>query len=106
MSDEDQTQEVSVTFRREYVEEEIMPQYPASTRPSQAIRMAVSNDVERKQQMITPATIRDSVIEALERAGGGKFENIQRIVVGDVEELEIGDVGDVQVVESSQPSEE
>jgi len=62
--------------------------------------MAVANDVERKQEMITPARIRDSVIEALERAGGGKFENVQRIVVGDVEELEVGDVGEVQVVEA------
>lgn len=100
-TDEEDSQEVSVTFDREYIEEQLMPQYPAALHPAHAIRMAVANDVERKQESITPARIRDSVIEALERAGGGSFENVQRIVVGDVDELEIEDVGDVQVIEGN-----
>lgn len=99
MTDDDSI-EVSVTLPREYVEEQVLPNYPAANRPSDAVRMALANDVERKQQMITPANIRDSVIEALERAGGGSFENVQRIIVGDVDELEIGNAGNIEVIES------
>ena len=99
MAEEEETQEVSVTFSKEFIEES-MGHYPAATRPSQAVRMGYANDVERKEQSITPATIRDSVIEALERAGGGKFENVQRIVVGNVDQLELENIGDIQVVEA------
>jgi len=104
MSDSEDGKQVSVRFDEEYVDQ-MMELYPAARHPAHAVRMAVANDVERKQESITPARIRDSVIEALERAGGGSFENVQRIVVGDVDKLEAENIGDVEVVEGSDSTE-
>lgn len=90
--------DVSVRFPKEFVEDELLPEYPAASKATDAIRMAVQNDVERRQQAITPSNIRDSVIDALEEYGGS-WESVQRLEIHSVDDLGIGDANSVEVNE-------
>lgn len=95
-TDTETTQDISVRFPRDFVTDELMPVYPSATKPTDAIRMAVQNDVERRKEAVTPSDIRDSVVEALEDFGGS-YESIQRLTINSVEDLEVNDVENVNV---------
>jgi hypothetical protein len=94
--DRTETVDVSVRFPSAFVEEELLPEYPAASKETDAIRMAVQNDIERRQQSVTPSAIRDSVVDALEEYGG-TWESVQRLEIHSVENLDIGDADTVSV---------
>lgn len=95
---DDAMKDVSVRFPEAFLKNEVLPLYPAATSVPEAIRMAVQSDVERKSQAVTPASIRDSVVEALEQAGGS-WETNQKLEINAVEDLEISSADSVNVQE-------
>lgn len=83
------SEEVSVSLPKDFIENELMPAYPAAARPSQAVRMAVQSDNTRRTEHLSPREISDRLMNIIEETGAGNFENIQRINVGNVDELDV-----------------
>jgi hypothetical protein len=65
--------------------------------------MATASDMERKQEAITSSTITESVIKAIEQAGGGSVENIQTLKIGAAGEVVVDDAGRVSVGNDDDP---
>ena len=87
MTDEPTT-DYSVRFPDAFIKNELLPLYPAATTPTQAIRMAVQDIVERRQAEITSETIQAAVLQALDEFAED---------VTDVDQLEILEAGTVSV---------
>jgi len=87
MTGDRDTVEISLTLPRDWVENEMMETYPAATRASQACRMAVQSDVQRKQGDTGTGDFADSLLEVI-RDVGGSLEDIQRVQIN-AEEAEI-----------------
>lgn len=75
--------EVSVSLPREFVEDELLPEYPAASNAPQAARMAIQNNIRRRHERISPREISDRMADIIEQTGSGRFENVQRAVIGD-----------------------
>jgi hypothetical protein len=73
-----ETQDVSVRLPKAFIEDDLMPMFPSATKVSDAIRMAVQNDLERRVDA-KAGTLRVEV------------EEIETLDVQSVRNLNLGD---------------
>ena len=93
--DREETQDVSVRMPADFIENKLLPAYPAATSVSGAIRMAVQNDIERQREPVT-SDVSNDVINAIEEHGGS-FESTQRLEIDIVEDMQVSEAENMTV---------
>lgn len=88
MANDRETVEISMTLPKDWVEESLLPSYPAATRASQAARMSVQSDIKRQEKELASGEIAESLVNLI-KEGGGSWENVQRVEINNVGEIEV-----------------
>jgi len=93
--DRDETQDVSVRMPADFIENKLLPAYPAATSVSGAIRMAVQNDIERQREPVS-SDVSNDIINSIEEHGGS-FESTQRLEIDIVEDMQVSEAENMTV---------
>jgi hypothetical protein len=89
--------QIRFTVSREWVEDELLPAFPAVTNRSEAARTAVQEAVQARQDGALVCDRIDERVADLLGELAGSVSNNQTITINDPEAVDIAEAGEVQV---------